>query len=481
MQDLAVTPVQIRTILYMIRKHKWKISAVFLVSVIAVTISTLMATPIYRASSKLLVKAGREDIYVSPATSSPAVVDRLRDGGRVGAEIAILKNLNLVVDFVDRFGVGALYDYPDRTLKGKLFKENREREIPSVRQAQKSVLRNLEVSSVPNSNVFNVGFTWPDPVIAADVVNQLVDLYLVKHLEVHTNPQTYALLRQQAENWEKKLREAENRVEIYKRRHSITSLPEQRTILLGRLSEAESQRRQTENEIQETLQMVATLETQLSNLEQNVQLQQRVDQQSEALADLKAKLVDLELQGLKDEISRVKEMIAEEETKKQVVVVSGKSPVRENLESDLVKAKATLGALKAKERNQRYQIGSYERDLLALEGLEKEMNELTRQVEITEENYKLYLTKFEEAKISESMDEQRIANVRVIAPAVPIMQPIKPNKKLNVLAGGFLGLLTGIGIAFLIEFINPVYRTREDVDQFLGLPVLAILPKEKTA
>ncbi len=108
------------------------------------------------------------------------------------------------------------------------------------------------------------------------------------------------------------------------------------------------------------------------------------------------------------------------------------------------------------------------------------MNELARQVEIDEGNYKLYLTKFEEAKISESMDKQKIANVRVISPAVPIMQPIKPNKKMNVLAGGFLGLLIGIGIAFLIEFINPVFRTREDVDQFLGIPVLATLPKEKT-
>jgi capsular polysaccharide biosynthesis protein len=34
-------------------------------------------------------------------------------------------------------------------------------------------------------------------------------------------------------------------------------------------------------------------------------------------------------------------------------------------------------------------------------------------------------------------------------------------------------------MAFIIEFINPVFRTREDVDQFLGLPVLATLPKEK--
>jgi len=48
-------------------------------------------------------------------------------------------------------------------------------------------------------------------------------------------------------------------------------------------------------------------------------------------------------------------------------------------------------------------------------------------------------------------------------------------------SGNFLGIFAGISMAFLIEFINPVFRTREDVDQFLGLPVLITLRKEKTS
>ncbi len=107
------------------------------------------------------------------------------------------------------------------------------------------------------------------------------------------------------------------------------------------------------------------------------------------------------------------------------------------------------------------------------------MKELERQVGINEANYKLYLTKFEEAKISENMNRQKIGNVSIIESAIPPLKPIKPKKRLNVLIGGFLGLLSGIAIAFSIEFINPIFRTREDVSQFLGLPVLATLPKEK--
>jgi hypothetical protein len=138
-----------------------------------------------------------------------------------------------------------------------------------------------------------------------------------------------------------------------------------------------------------------------------------------------------------------------------------------------------LAALKAKKRNQKSQIASYQAELKILDNSEKELKELDRRVAMDEVNYKLYLSKFQEAKISESMDRQVIANVSVIEPAVPIMRPVKPKSRLNVMIGGFLGLCTGIGLAFLIEFINPVFHTREDVQQFLGLPVLATLPIEQ--
>jgi uncharacterized protein involved in exopolysaccharide biosynthesis len=254
-------------------------------------------------------------------------------------------------------------------------------------------------------------------------------------------------------------------------------------MLLERLSEIQSEREQTTSEIRETLEMIATLEAQLSKLAQDVQLQETVDKSSntETLAALKARLVDLELQGVKEEIKRVKEMIAEEEKKEQVVLVSGKSPIRESLEGDLLRAKARLEALKAKQKEQKLQIGTYREDLKTLDRSGKQIKELERRVETDEASYKLYLARFQEARISESMDKQQIANVRLIAPAIQPSEPIRPRKRLNFLIGGFLGLFAGIAMAFLIEFIHPVFRTREDVHHFLGLPVLAVLPKEKAS
>jgi uncharacterized protein involved in exopolysaccharide biosynthesis len=479
MEEQSLNTIKIQTLLYIVKKHKGKIATLFLSTVITVAVGSMMATPIYQASAKLLVKPGREDIYVSPTGSSPAVVDYATgQGQKVNAEIAIIKSFDLVKQLVEQFGVNRLFNYPDRTIKGKLNKKQIKREMPSSEEVNEIVWESLDASAIPNSNVINVTFSWPDPFIAAQVINSLVELYLVRHLEVHTNPQTYDLLEEQARKWEDKLSRAEMELEEFKRKNSITSLAQQRTMLLGRLSEAEALNKQTQGEIQETRQMIAALEEQLSKLERNVELEETVSKESSTLSALKAKLVELELQGLKEEIERLKQMIAEEEKKEQRIVVSGRSPIRRDLEGDLLQAKARLAALKAKKKNQESQIATYQKSLQTLDSSEKELKKLERKASIDEANYQLYLSKFEEAKISESMDKQIIANVSVIEPAEPIMKPVKPKKRLNVMIGGFLGLCAGIGIAFLIEFLNPVFHTREDIQQFLNLPVLATLPKE---
>ena len=477
MQEQSITPIRIQTLLFILRKHKWKILTILISTVITVAIGCLMAMPVYQASAKLLLKAGRENVYVSPAGDLPAITDNSWQAEKVKAELEILKSVTLVKELVDRVGVNRLYSYPDRTLKGKLFKRKSKLEHPPLQKVYEIVLESLDASSEPNSNVIKVTYEWPDPVIAVSVVNTLLELYMDHHLRVHANPGTYDLIEEQTKKWERKLRKSEEELETFKRSESITSLSEQRTILLSRISEAESQKNQTESEIQGTVEMIAALEAQSSKLGQNVQLQEMLNQDSSTLAVLKSRLVELKLQGLKDDVQKVEEMIAQEEKKKKIV--SGKTSVSQDMESDLLKTKARLASLNAEQKSQKAEIASYQKRLQKLDGLGKELKGLERQVALAETNYDRYLNKFEEAKISESMDKQKIANVSVVQPAVATSEPVKPKKRLTVMLGGFLALFAGIGIAFLIEFINPVFYTREDVEQFLGLPVIAILPEEE--
>ncbi|OBW58407.1 capsular biosynthesis protein [Solibacillus silvestris] len=53
--------------------------------------------------------------------------------------------------------------------------------------------------------------------------------------------------------------------------------------------------------------------------------------------------------------------------------------------------------------------------------------------------------------------------------------PIKPNKMLNIAIGGLIGLMLGIGLAFLLEFLDMSIKGERDVEDYLGLPVIGIV------
>ena len=70
----------------------------------------------------------------------------------------------------------------------------------------------------------------------------------------------------------------------------------------------------------------------------------------------------------------------------------------------------------------------------------------------------------------------RIA-VSVKQVAEPPNFPDRPRVVLNLALGALVGLMIGLGLAFFIEYLDTSVKTMEDVENLLGLPVLAIVPK----
>lgn len=73
----------------------------------------------------------------------------------------------------------------------------------------------------------------------------------------------------------------------------------------------------------------------------------------------------------------------------------------------------------------------------------------------------------------------KIENVQVIDLAQVPSRPIKPRKTLNMAIAGVLGLMLSVFIAFLVEFLDNSIRTPEDVEKYLGIPVLGAIPMIK--
>ncbi len=69
-----------------------------------------------------------------------------------------------------------------------------------------------------------------------------------------------------------------------------------------------------------------------------------------------------------------------------------------------------------------------------------------------------------------------VENVQIIDDAEIPRYAIKPIKKLNVAVAFVIGLMTGLGIIFLIEYFDNTVRTPQDIRKNLNLPVIGIIP-----
>ncbi|MGB0774507.1 MAG: polysaccharide biosynthesis tyrosine autokinase, partial [Akkermansiaceae bacterium] len=58
------------------------------------------------------------------------------------------------------------------------------------------------------------------------------------------------------------------------------------------------------------------------------------------------------------------------------------------------------------------------------------------------------------------------------------MSPVSPNVPLNLILGAVVGLIFGVGIAFCLEYLDTSVKSLEDVERFLQVPVLAVIPKD---
>lgn len=70
----------------------------------------------------------------------------------------------------------------------------------------------------------------------------------------------------------------------------------------------------------------------------------------------------------------------------------------------------------------------------------------------------------------------KVDNVQVIDQAETPKGPIKPRPMLNIIIAGFLGIMAGLGIILLLEYLDNTIKTPYDVEKYLELPVIGTIP-----
>lgn len=102
-----------------------------------------------------------------------------------------------------------------------------------------------------------------------------------------------------------------------------------------------------------------------------------------------------------------------------------------------------------------------------------ELERLEGDVEVNQELYEAFLSKFKEADLSSSGTQ--VASARIVDRALPPAGPIYPQKQKIILTWTFLGLLLGVGLAFLREQLDSTFKNGRMVEEKLGLPLFGVV------
>jgi uncharacterized protein involved in exopolysaccharide biosynthesis len=190
---------------------------------------------------------------------------------------------------------------------------------------------------------------------------------------------------------------------------------------------------------------------------------------------------DRRVQDVEREIALLRQRFASEPNVEFARESYGPNPARTPLQLDLINTETQLLSATVKTKNLERDIQAAEARLDQVSKTAYDRQRLERKVKMLEESYLIYAKKYEEARISNAMDKNRIVNISVVEPVNIVAKPGTGGKSALDLAllGTVFGLVIGVGGAFGREYINTTFSTEESARRQLRLPVLGSIPEER--
>jgi len=352
--------------------------------------------------------------------------------------------------------------------------------------------RRLTVVPIRKTNIIQVDYSSSDPAQAAAVLHSLAHAYLERQQRVRRPSGEYEFFDQQVTQSRRGLLDAEFRLMDFSSDQGVVSAAQERDMALQKLSDAEANDRQTQVTIVETRRRIRDLESKLRSLPERTLTVIRNSDNPQLTEKMKSKLLELQLkrtelltkfqpsyrlvQQIDQQIAETRASILGEEHSPLRDETTNQEPNHEWAKSELIKAQVELGTLEAHGQAVRIQVTGYREVAQRLGGNALRQGELLAELKVAEEKYLLYVNKREEARIENALDQGGILNVTIAEePRVPAL-PARAGWVFGLI-GVMLGSTLSTGLAFTADYLNPGFRTPDEVVNYLGVPVLASLPR----
>lgn len=436
---------------------RWTIAAIFFVVVGLTAVWTYMQPKIYEA---------RATVEVQPQANSVAAG---RDVSGLGVSgygwFAEEKYHNTQVEIIRSSALSAkVFDalvLSEHDAYGEL---SRDDAINAFRRRIMAVPRR-------ETGLIEISMTGTDPDEITAWVNAVADAYEEYNLERASENVRRALkgIETQMQSLHEEVSEAEKaRFEALKM--STLSSEEQAGIIKERLQDYNSELNRTQiemNRLGEKLRRIRELQASGADVMSIPELADDVN-----LRDLYSERVKLErtLESAKVELRPGHQAYQKTESELEKV----QQRIRERVS-------VILGTLQ-----NRYESAAELEDYLKEEIQRSE--ELSVQVAQGRSDYEMKKTQAENKRhifdlIARTVNEVQIGeelmsnNVSILDRATVPGYPIRPRKKLNLMIGAMVGLFLGVAVAFFLDYLDNTFRTPDDIEKYLGLSVLGVIPK----
>lgn len=527
----AQPELSIRDLLYVVFRHKIKIAVSFVLICAATVFYIAAAKDTYISEAQIYIRPDRSNLEVDLSGSEDALISPSFNAG-VDVEIALIRSRDVIGQVVDRIGVNKIRYRLTQGIRppeesdtgGGGFLERSSRAVMSVLnfipmnltprdKAIISLQRNLEIQRVRRTTLIRLTYVSLIPELSQEILAMILEVHREHRREISENfsPQYF---KDKSEEIERQLAIKEALLTKRKKELSVVSMSSQKELLLQQINQLQETANQNEIEISSLEAKTDALRRRLDTMSQVSGEPSDSDPSSRRpvvrvetplVIELNQKLLELKLekgdlasryqvgtQPMREIQSRIEQLqarLVEELARGEERLASGEpvllakqdEPVQESLTLRLETTWIDLEGKVAEGKALELKIAETRGQLNRLLSHETELKNLERDVEILERQYTQYLNTYQIAEESAAFGRDKISNLSLIQTAtLPVMSVKNKRKLLAVMGLGiFAGLGFGLVLAFGLEFMDHTFKTSEDVERRLGLPVLVSLPIAK--
>ncbi len=466
-------------------ERKLLILTCLIITVFIVMFRTFLMTPIYSASSVLVID--REN-RKSPVTGGELDFGSYQDQVLTfNTHFELIKSKPIIEEVIRELKLdsGAVkIDTNTHSFKGILrkYKENlqlllkkdstEKSEEDATGRMVASIQNTIKIKPTKDTRLLTISVENTNPELASNIANVLGSKYIEFDVasRLKATKKNMSFMNQEMYALKKQLEDDEQAFLEFKKNQNVFSLEGKQKIIDQKINEFNNEYLSTRNKRLELDAKLKEVEKQMGSTSDIFHTRSILS--NSMIDDLYSKLTNLEMEANK--IGKVFKSQHPQVLQINSEIEKAKVKLQTELKKEVDNLKSERSVLFAKEQTMENNIGAFEQDALDAGSKEMRYTILQRNLNTSQALYDTVLARMQESQINTGSPT---SNIRIVEPASVPRSPIKPNKTRNLLLSVVLGLFGGVGLAFGMEYLDRSVRSEEDVEMYLELPLLAVIPK----